>query len=173
MMKKLILFVAIIGMFTACDKDDDNVTPYYVAPAGTADVTLTMNGGGTYTLSGPCGWAYAAGVGYVGANQSDNALKIFSIDTNLTSLPTETTTFTLTNDFGSEDPTLATMHLTEIVGSSFISWDSTPTSGQVTFVVNGNEVTVNLNGIALTADTENDAPNDHDGTLSGTLKFYR
>jgi len=172
-MKKLIVLAAIIGIFTACDKDDDNVTPYYVAPAGTADVTLTMTGGGTYTLNGPCGWAYAAGVGYVGANQDGNSLKTFSIDTNLTALPTETTTFTLTNDFVSEDPTLARVHLTEFVGSSYTSWDSTPTSGTVTFTVNGNEVTVDLAGITLSADTENDAPNDENGTLSGTLKFYR
>jgi hypothetical protein len=172
-MKKLILFAAIIGMFAACDEGNDDVTPYYVAPAGTADVTLTMTNGGTYTLSGPCGWAYAAGVGYVGATQNGNALKTFSIDTNLTALPTQTTTFTLTNDFVSEDPTLARVHLTEFMGSTYISWDSTTTSGEVTFVVNGNEVTVNLDGIALTADDVNAEPNDYNGTLSGTLKFYR
>lgn len=172
-MKKLILLAAVIGLFTACDKEDDNATPYYVAPQGTAEVTLTMTGGATYKLDGPCGWAYAAGVGYVGANQNNNSLKTFSIDTNLTSLPTETTTFTLTDDALDESPTKARVHLTEFVGGSYISWDSTPTSGEVTFTVNGNEVTVNLAGITLEADAVNNAPNDQNGALSGTLKFYR
>lgn len=173
-MKKIFLFAAMVGLLTACDKDDDaTVEPIYIAPQGTADVTLNMTGGGTYTLNGPCGWAYAAGVGYVGANQTGNTLKTFSIDTNLTTLPTETTTFTLTNDALDESLSKARIHLTEFVGSSYISWDSTTASGEVTFVVSGNEVTVDLAGITLTADDENAAPNNHNGTLSGTLKFYR
>ncbi|SCY48314.1 hypothetical protein [Flavobacterium caeni] len=171
-MMRIFLFAA-IGLLTACDKDDQNAMPYYVAPAGTADVTLTMTGGSTYELDGPCGWAYAGGVGYVGANQTDNSLKTFSIDTNLTELPSVTTTFTLTDDALDEDPTKARIHLTEFVGSSFVSWDSTTASGQVTFAVNGNEVTVDLSGITLEAESSNDVPYDNNGTLSGTLKFYK
>lgn len=173
-MRKLFLLAAVVGLFTACDKDDDNnQIPYYAAPAGTADITLTMTGGGTYELNGPCGWAYAAGVGYVGANQSGNSLKTFSITTNLESLPTATTTFTLTDDVFDEAPDKARMHLTEFVGGGFLSWDSTTASGTVTFVVTGNQVTVDLSDITLEAEGTNAAPYNNNGTLSGTLKFYR
>lgn len=172
-MKKLILMAAILGVFSACSKDD-NAPPYYAAPAGLADITLTTTEGTEYKLNGPCGWAYAAGVGYIGANQSDNSLKAFSADTNLTTLPTVTTTYTLTDDILDEDPTKITMHITEFNGgSSFTSWDSYVGSGTLTLVVTGNKVTADLSGISLHAADNNEAPYNFNGTLSGTLTFYR
>ena len=173
-MKKLLLFAAIIGMFTACDKGDDNVQNFYQAPSGTADITLTTTPGGTeFKLNGPCGWAYAAGVGYVGANQLNDSSKAFSIDTNLTELPTETTTFTITNDIFDEDPLKVSIHFIDFEDSGYTSFDGFIGSGTVTFVVEGNKVTVNLAGVTLRADDANDAPYNQDGALTGTLTFYR
>lgn len=173
-MKKLLLCAAMIGMF-ACSKDDDNnPAPFYQAPSGVADITLTTTSGAEFKLNGPCGWAYAAGVGYIGANQENDALKTFSIDTNLAELPTTTTTYTITDDALDEDPTKVTMHLVQFNGGGgFTSFDGYSASGTVEFVVNGNEVTVDLSGISLEADESNVAPYNQNGILSGTLKCYR
>jgi len=174
-MKRLILAVAIIGLFTGCSKDDNNNNvPAYVAPQGIADITLTTTGGEEFKLNGPCGWAYAAGVGYIGANQTGDNLKTFSVDTNLTALPATTTTYTITDDVLDEDPTKITMHLVKFNGgSSFTSFDGYVGSGTLTLVVEGNKVTADLSGIDLEADAANPVPYTQDGTLSGTLKFYK
>lgn len=173
-MKKLVLLAALIAI-SACSKDDDNnnPAPFYQAPSGVADITLTTTGGAEFKLNGPCGWAYAGGVGYIGANQENDALKTFSIDTNLTELPTTTTTYTITDDALDEDPAKVTMHLVQFSGGGFTSFDGYSASGTVEFVVNGNEVTVDLSGIRLEADEGNVAPYNQDGILSGTLKCYR
>lgn len=174
MIKKLILAVAIIGMFANCDKSDDNATPIYVAPAGVADVTLTTTGGEEFKLSGPCGWAYAGGVGYIGANQTGDNLKTFSVDTNLTALPATTTTYTITDDALDEDPTKITMHFVKFNGgSSFTSFDGYVGSGTLTLVVEGNKVTADLSGIDLEAADGNPAPYNLDGSLTGTLTCYK
>lgn len=174
-MRKLILGMAIIGMFIACDKDDDSNGGSSNTPsAGVADITLTTTGGDEFKLHGPCGWAFAGGVGYIGANQEDDALKTFSVDTNLTTLPTETTTYTITDDVTDEDPAKITMHFVKFNGgSSFTSYDGYAGSGTLTLVVNGDEITADLSGIDLEAETGNPAPYNVDGALSGTLKFYR
>lgn len=166
--------MAVIGMFTACDKDDDNnAGGSNTPPAGVANITLTTTGGAEFKLNGPCGWAFAGGVGYIGANQEGDALKTFSVDTNLTALPTETTTYTITDDVLDEAPNKITMHFTQFSGSSFTSYDGFVGSGTLTLVVNGNEITADLSGIDLEAETGNPAPYNVDGTLSGALKFYR
>ncbi|MFT3795012.1 hypothetical protein [Flavobacterium sp.] len=175
-MRKLILCAALIGMFTACSKDDDNNNdvPFYQAPTGVANVTLTTTGGTEFKLNGPCGWAYAAGVGYVGANQEGDVLKTFSVDTNLTALPASTTTYTITDDATDEDPTKITMHFTKMNSNgTYTSFDGYVGSGELTLVVSGNEVTADLSGILLEADAANAAPLNQNGTLSGTLKFYK
>lgn len=164
-----------IGLFSACDKDDDSSSqaPIYQPPAGVANITLTTTGGTEFKLNGPCGWAYAGGVGYIGANQENDPLKTFSIETNLAALPTQTTTYTITDDALDEDPTKVTMHFVKFSGSSYTSFDGYSASGTVEFVVNGNEVTVDLFDISLEADESNAAPYNQNGTLSGTLKCYR
>lgn len=160
-------------MFGACDKGDDDVQTFYQPPSGTADITLTTTGGTEFKLNGPCGWAYAAGVGYVGANQLNDSSKAFSIDTNLTELPTETTTFTITNDILDENPLKVSVHFIDYEGSGYTSFDGYIGSGTVTFVVEGSKVTVNLAGVTLAPDSVNDAPYNQNGELTGTLTFYR
>lgn len=173
--RNAIAAVSVIAMFVSCDKGDDNDSvPLVQNPAGIADITLTTTGGTEFKLNGPCGWAYAAGVGYIGANQADDALKTFSVDTNLTELPSETTTYTITDDVLDEDPSKITMHFVKFnSGSSFTSFDGYVGSGTLTLVVNGNQVTANLSGITLEAETTNVAPYNLDGALSGTLKFFK
>jgi hypothetical protein len=172
-MKKLILAALVIGMFTSCGGDDNNA-PIYVAPQGVANITLTTTGGEEFKLNGPCGWAYAAGVGYVGANQTGDPLKTFSVDTNLTALPATTTTYTITDDVLDEDPSKITMHFVKLTGGSdYTSFDGYVGSGTLTLVVTGNKVTADLSGITLEADDANPAPLNQDGTLSGTLTFYK
>ena len=171
-MRKLILFAAIIGMFTACDKDDDNA-PVYTAPQGVADITLTTTGGTEFKIAGPCGWAVAAGVNYIGANHATNNLKVFAANFNIPALPTATTSYTLVDDSSDEDPTHITMSLTEIVDGGFREWTSHDGSGTLTLVVEGNKVTANLAGINLEPGSTNHAPYDESGALTGTLKFYR
>lgn len=172
MFKKLIFTVFTIGLLTSCDSSSDSKSS--ASPAGRANITLTTTGGTEFKLEGPCGWAFAAGVGYIGANQEDDALKAFSVDTNLTELPSTTTTYTITDDVLDESPTKITMHFTKFnSGSSFTSFDGYVGSGTLTLVVSGNKVTADLSGIRLKADTANPAPYNQNGTLSGTLEFYK
>jgi hypothetical protein len=169
---KLILFAMIIGMFTACDKDDNNA-PTYVAPQGVADITLTTTGGTEFKIAGPCGWAVAGGLNYIGANHATNNLKVFAATFNIPVLPTTTTSYTLVDDSSDEDPTHITMSLTEIVDGGFREWTSFDGSGTLTLVVEGNKVTANLAGINLEKGSGNLAPYNQNGALTGTLKFYR
>jgi hypothetical protein len=175
MTRKLIFAALIIGMFTGCSEgDDNNNQPIYVAPQGVANITLTTTDGEEFKLNGPCGWAYAAGVGYIGANQENDNLKTFSVDTNLTALPATTTTYTITDDVLDEAPNKITMHLVKFNGgSSFTSFDGFVGSGTLTLVVEGNKVTADLSGIDLAADESNPSPFTQDGTLTGTLTFYK
>ena len=170
--KKLIAAVMIAFVFASCDSGSDSKSSS--PAAGTADITLTTTTGETFKLNGPCGWAYAGGVGYVGANQTGDPLKTFSVDTNLTSLPTATTTYTITNDVLDESPTKITMHFVKMnTSGSYTSFDGYIGSGNLTLAVDGNKVTANLAGITLKADSANAAPYNHDGALSGTLTFYK
>lgn len=178
-----ILFISLITI--SCDNNDNNPVGAPVpAPSGVgvADITLTV-GGQQFTIDGPCGWASAGGVKYIGANQSDNNLKVFSTYFNIQELPAQTTTYVLVEDDTDTDPSHITMNLTEIIPGTpptLIEWSSINTSGTLTLVVEGNKVTVDLTGIVLKAGTGasgytngNVGAFANNGTLSGTLTFYK
>ena len=177
--KKVVLFLSVAIVTISCNKDDNVAT---TSGEGTANIVLTA-GGQQFTINGPCGFANAGGVKYIGANQSDNNLRAFSANFNITDLPTSTTTYTLVDDSLDENPTHITMSLTEISTSNppkLTGWNSTEFSGNLTLVVTGNKYTVDLAGITL-------APNEptsgfengnvgafaNNGTLTGTLTFYK
>ncbi len=182
--KKGLLYVVttmLSVLMFSCDKDDNNggVAPLAQSPAGVADITLTA-GGQEYKINGPCGWAVAAGMKYIGANQADNNLKTFSSYFNIDALPTVTTTYTLVEDSSDTDSTHITMHITEISGNVLTAWNSKTTSGILTLVVEGNKVTANLAGITLYPETNpgvftsgNVGAFANNGAMTGTLTFYK
>lgn len=170
----LIAFSALALM--SCKKDEkkkpsSTTTP--VTEEGEADITLTLTNGEVYQLSGPCGWATAMGVNYIGANHSSNNLKTFSTNFNIPELPSQTTTYVLVDDQLDEDPTHIWMNITEFSGSSWIEWTSHDASGSLTLVVQGNKVTADLNNITLENGSSNASPFNANGTLSGTLTLYK
>jgi len=174
---KFILFIMLSATsFLACKKDDKKPGGSSTAPVtqeGHAEITLNLTNGEVFQLSGPCGWATAAGVHYIGASHSTNNLRAFETLFNLEELPDQTTTFTLVDDQFDEDPTHIYMNITEIIGSTWVEWTSHDASGQLTLVVNGNTVTADLSGINLEAGSTNAAPLNANGNLSGTLTLYK
>lgn len=178
-----ILFISVVTI--SCDNNDNNSVGL-PAPSstgvGVANIVLTA-GGQQFTINGPCGWASAGGVKYIGANQSDNNLKVFSTYFNIQELPTQTTSYVLVEDDTDTDLNHITMNLTEIIPGStptLIEWSSINTSGTLTLVVEGNKVTADLTGIVLKSGTGaagytngNVGAFANNGTLSGTLTFYK
>lgn len=155
------------GTLLSCKKDKiEDSQP------GTADVTITM-GSQQMHVKGPCGWASAAGVNYIGANHETNNLRVFGISFNIENPPTATTTYTLVDDQLDESPAHVTAYFTEVQGSTFIEWTSFDGSGNVTLQVSGKKITVNLDGIVFEPHNGNAAPYNANGTLSGSLTFYR
>lgn len=173
---KFLVFIALsASMLMSCKKDEKKPTPN-PTPAteeGSANITLTLTNGQVYQLSGPCGWSVAGGSNYIGANQSSNNLKTFSTFFNISELPAQTTTYQLVDDPSDTDPTHIWMNITELVGSSWIEWTSNDASGNLTLVVQGNKVTVDLAGVTLENGSSNASPYDANGTLSGTLTLYK
>lgn len=157
--------ISSLSFMTSCKKDSE-------PKEGTADITLTF-GGQQIKIVGPCGWAVAGGVNYIGANDANNSLRVFETSFNITSLPTSTTTYTLVADQFDENPNHVWANITEIQNSTFIEWSSSDLSGNFTLVVDGDKFTVNLAGITLDAGDSNVSPYNADGTLTGTLEFYR
>lgn len=182
---KDILFYALIVMFSvlcvSCDnaEDSNNDSPPTTNDVGTANIILTA-GGQEFKIEGPCGWASVTDVNYIGANQADNKLRTFSSYFNIAQPPTITTTYTLVGDSKDIDSNHITMNITEISGTTLISWISKNTSGTLTLVVDGNKLTANLEGITLYPQTEsgfftngNTGAFANNGVLTGTLTFYR
>lgn len=181
---KGILLYVMIAMFStlciSCDNSDDGDNePSPTTEEGTANIILTA-GGQEFKITGPCGWASVAGTNYIGANQADNNLRTFSSYFNIAELPASTTTYTLVGDSNDTDPTHITMNITEISGTTLISWNSKNTSGTLTLVVDGNKITADLAGIILYPQTEsgfftngNTGAFANNGVLTGTLTFYK
>jgi hypothetical protein len=184
---KGILLYVMIAMFSAlcisCDNsdnsDDGDNEPSPTTEEGTANIILTA-GGQEFKITGPCGWASVAGTNYIGANQSDNKLRTFSSYFNIAALPASTTTYTLVEDSNDTDSTHITMNITEISGTTLISWISKNTSGTLTLVVDGNKITADLAGITLYPQTQsgfftngNTGAFANNGVLTGTLTFYK
>ena len=183
-MKHLFLILTIACSLSCKNKNTTSTpTPTPAAiPPGIADVTVT-SGSATTKLNGPCGWAAGVNSNFIGAN--DNALikRILSINFNIPNLPSQTTTYKLVASSDNDGTTanIVSMSFTEISGNSnLLSWDSISTSGNVTLVVSGNKVTVNLAGITLKSQTNsgfftnlNVGELAKPGVLSGTLIFYK
>jgi hypothetical protein len=182
-MKFLVFLALSASLLISCKKDEKkptSATPTPTTEEGHADIALTMPNGEVFQLNGPCGWAVAGGVNYIGANHSSNNLRAFSTNFNITELPSQTTSYILVDDESDTDPTHITMSITEINGDTLTSWSSKTTSGTLTMVVNGNKITVNLAGISLYPQTNsgffingNVGAFANDGALTGTLTFYK
>ena len=163
---------ALVLLSAACKKENLSEG----TKEGSADITLTLTNGEKVHIKGPCGWAVAMDVPYIGANHADNNLLIFHCSFNISAPPSSTTTYTLVADNQDTDPAHAWINVTLVKNGSIIGWSSTDASGSVTLNVTGKKVTVNLNGIGLKASdgfNANPAPYDAAGALSGSLEFYR
>lgn len=190
-MKTTVYVLSLAIVLLACKKkekeqQDDPVpvsttsTTSATTPASVASITVT-SGTKTTTLSGSCGWATAAGVNYIGAKDQSNSLRVMEASFNIQNLPAQTTTYTLVAyDVNDTDPTHVSMSFSEQIGNGLLEWSSVASSGNLTLVVSGNKVTVNLAGISLKAQTNsgfytnlNTGEYANPGVLSGTLTFYK
>lgn len=191
----LILAVLLSTSLVACKKKKENTT---TTPANTsggsttsaptpttgvsiANITVTT-GSVTTTLTGPCGWAVAGGVNYIGANDQTLTQRVCAINFNIPNPPSQTTTYSIVASASNNGTSanIVDMSFAEIAGNNLLEWSSTNTSGSVTLVVSGNKVTVNLAGITLKAQTSsgfftnlNVGELAKPGVLSGTLVFYK
>ena len=178
---KTVFAILLLALTISCsDENKDTGIPDATSstPLSNADITLTA-GGKEFKLSGPCGWAVAGGAHYIGANQSDNNLKMFSAFFDIKELPTKTTTYTLREYSLVEDESYVNMNISEISGNTLTSWISKSTSGKLKLVVEGNKITVDLAGIILYPEPKtiyevgNVGAFANNGVLTGTLTFYK
>lgn len=158
--------ISCLSFMTSCKKDSDS------PKEGKANITLTV-GAQQINITGSCGWATAAGVHYIGAKDSNNSLRVFEVNFNMENPPSVTSSYILVDDMLDETPTHVWMTVTEIMGGSFIEWTSFDGSGTLLLTVSGDKVTANLSGITLESGSGNASPYNGNGTLSGTLEFYR
>lgn len=193
-MKTTVCILSLAIVLLACKKKDkeqqDDPTPASTTtttsttsgPVQTSVATITVTSGTkTTTLSGSCGWAVAAGLNYIGAQDQVKNLRTLYTSFNIQSLPTQTTTYLLVEqDVNDTDPTHVSMSFSEQIGNGLLEWSSIASSGNLTLVVSGNKVTVNLTGISLKAQTNsgfytnlNTGEYANPGVLSGTLTFYK
>ncbi len=190
----IILIVMVASLLIACKKKTESTpTPTNTgggsttsAPTPTtgvsvANITVTT-GSVTTKLTGPCGWAVAGGVNYIGANDNVLTQRAFAINFNVPNPPSQTTTYSIVASASNNGTSvnIVDMSFAEIAGNSSLSWESTNTSGSITLTVSGNKVTVNLAGITLKAQTNsgfftnlNVGELAKPGVLSGTLVFYK
>ncbi len=190
----IILIVMVASLLIACKKKTESTpTPTNTgggsttsAPTPTtgvsvANITVTT-GSVTTKLTGPCGWAVAGGVNYIGANDNVLTQRAFAINFNVPNPPSQTTTYSIVASASNNGTSvnIVDMSFVEIAGNSSLSWESTNTSGSITLTVSGNKVTVNLAGITLKAQTNsgfftnlNVGELAKPGALSGTLVFYK
>jgi len=193
-MKTIVFILSLAIVLLACKKKEkeqqDDPAPVSntsttsttstTTPASVASITVT-SGTKTTTLSGSCGWASAGGVNYIGAKDQANSLRVLEASFNIQSLPSQTTTYALVAyDVNDTDPTHVSMSFSEQIGNGLLEWSSIASSGNLTLVVSGNKVTVNLAGISLKAQTNsgfytnlNTGEYANPGVLSGTLTFYK
>ncbi len=178
---KLILFLA-VAVLISCKKEDSKPSSTTPPPStGTSEANIILTAGGEeFKIIGPCGWASAGGTKYIGANHATNSQRVFATYFNIDTPPTQTTTYTLVEDYTDTDPTHITMNIVEIKGDTLTEWNSTLTSGSLTLVVEGNKISANLNGISLTPGTSsgifvsgNTGNFSNTGFLTGTLVFYQ
>ena len=168
--------------FISCSKDSPTVdsAPNVTSGVSTADITITA-GNQQLKLTGPCVWANAAGVAYIGANHATNNLKVFGVNFNVTNPPTQTTTYQIVAWNTVKTASNVSIYFSEISGNNTIltEWNSKDNSGNLKIVVEGNKYTVNLTGITLYPQTTSIYINGNvgafanPGTLTGTLTFYK
>ena len=191
-MKAILSILSIIVMFGSCKKKtpaEETETPVVTSTTSTtstpaqvsvASVTVT-SGTKTTTLSGTCGWASAGGVKYIGAKDQANSLRILEASFNIQDLPAQTTTYALmAYDVNDTNPAHVSMSFSEQRNGGLLEWNSVSSSGNLTLVVSGNKVTVNLAGITLQAQTNsgfytnlNTGEYANPGVLTGALTFYK
>ncbi len=188
------LAILLSGSVTACKKKKENTTPASTTTSGSntstptsttgvsvANITVT-SGSATTTITGPCGWAVAGGVHYIGANDQALNQRAFAINFNIPDPPSQTTTYSIvaSSSNNGTSANLVDMSFSEIAGNSLLSWESVNNSGSVTLTVSGSKVTINLSGITLKAQTNsgfftnlNVGELAKPGIMSGTIVFYK
>ena len=180
-------FAILLAVLTlSCSKDEETTTPkQQTSPAGTADLKITA-GQANKTIVGTCGWSTAQGVNFVAAKDNSNSTRVLNINFNIPTPPSETTTYIIKSaSDNSTDPKHVKMSFSEIVGNTLFEWNSNTAiqlflNKQLKVVVEGNKLSIDVNGISLKAQTDaglftngNVGEFAKNGELSGTLIFYK
>ena len=173
----IMTIVLAIAVTTACDKDEKK-------PAGTGTppvVTTPEEGSGTATIAyadetmtvtGVCGSSDAFGYRLVTIQDTTVPTRTLSIGLNVIDLPMNTTVYMLTTS-SENGATQAFMEFTNVQNSQITGWSSDLNSGNVTFVVNGDEITCNFTNIPLQPyEFYNVGDSLNVGLVTGSMTFY-
>lgn len=175
MKNKIKLILPILIVLIACTKKDDNkkTTNSNGNPAGIAKLVLKYETD-SIVLNGSCGWASAGGVKYIGCKDDNNSLRVVDITFNIDELPNSNTTYNIkATDFSDTLKSNVNLNFTEMIGGTFVEWNSNDNSGNITLVIEGKKVTANLVNIKLSAGTDNAVKYNKEGTLNGNIVFYK
>lgn len=185
-MKNLLLLVIII-LLASCKKEEtatvneavENIkeNTKIIAKEGSGKIVLTCNGK-QIIAEGVCGGVITMGTMAIAVKDKTNPAKVFTINFNTPDFPESGKEYLIFP----KDYTLDKNPENEI-GVSFIEglpnnkmnvWDAKPTSGELVFTVNGNEIKCRLNDIKLEASKMYNADDlQGEGTVSGELKLYK
>lgn len=168
------LLALLLGVATVSCHDDDSDDPE--PGPGTAQLTLTV-AGGQILLSGPCTWGVSpnpggASTGLVAAYHEADEARQSRIYLHSAVFPTATATYGLV-ERNNEDATHAAISFADLNTAGPCVWNSYAGSGNVTLTVTGTKVTATLGGIPLNPAADNPAPYNVQGSLSGSMEFYK
>jgi len=176
--RSLLLTLALAaGIMIACDKDEKKPGTGTTNPpatnteegSGTATISYASE---TMSLTGVCGSSDALGYKLVTIQDATVPTRTLSIGLNVIDLPMNTTVYMLatSNETGADQ---AFMDFTNVQNGAITGWSSDLSSGNVTFTVNGDEITCNFSNIPLQPyQFYNEGDSLNVGYCTGSMTFY-
>lgn len=145
-----------------------------IAKEGKGKVTLTC-GSQTFSIDGVCGVLTTMGTVDIAIPDAQKPSKVFTISFKSDKLPTTTSSFKIVkSNYEDKDATHVSLSYTDMNSNQQAIWESDDASGNLQFIVNGNETKCSFVNIPLQA---NEFYNKGDlnkmAKISGEFNFYK
>lgn len=188
-MRKVLLAIAIAGLFTAC-KQEENTTPEMAetpevvtsapteaAKEGHGKVELKC-GSQTVVVEGKSGGDTTSGDMIIAVQDKDVPAKVFTISFNGKDYPQNGKVYHVKkSDFmseGKKPDNDVYCGFSEMTSKTQMDWSSDNNSGTIQFTVNGNEINCKFSNLKLQPSAMyNKGEFNNVGTASGEMTFYK
>lgn len=154
--KKSFILLFLMVLLNSCStSSDDDLTeiPLLADKNLTENVVQVKSGSAITKIDGDCTWETIIEDSFIFLTDKTITNRALIISLNLSEMPTETTTYTIVGDPYDEDPLHIDLTFSEYITQNnktkLLQWNSTNESGEVTFVVDNDKISVNFNDIVL------------------------